>query len=449
MAENFQSAKETDSTRENRKWHLSWIIASLVAVVVGAILAWSGLDMIPSILIVALGWILATALLWLMTPARLHTVVKISASLILLICTLLSVLWIYSVDRPILFPEIGGIITQAYNGSALSIDVEALVKNTGRQSSYADSWRLDLMIDGTTIQGRELYGEALPEHAASELPLFDQEFPPGKPVRGWLFFAFPGVSHDYAATYFTCGSPLMEKVSLRLSVWDSKMKREWSEARSLKDMGKEACTSLPPTPTAPPPLVLPKTQGPSPTREKSQRSKTPVQTQPSVGQPSPQTQIPAVNQLPSSQSCPNGICISGGQVDRPTVNNFEAPPSRHLTSSQVTDLAAFAKSQPDVNIFSFLSSNDIESVTYASEILAPFKALGNKNYSISLYWPPENIRKVCVCIHDQDDSTLAAAQALANILGRNGFDMIFSTSSSVKAGTIEIVVGPEPDLKPQ
>jgi hypothetical protein len=362
MAENVQSATETDSTRENRKWNLSWIIASLVAVVVGAILAWSGLDMIPSILIVTIGWVLATALLWLMTPARLHTLLKVSASLILMICALLSVQWIYRFDRPILSPEIGGLVTQNYNGNDLSIDVETLVKNTGRQSGYADSWRLDLLIDGAIIQGRELYGERLPEQAANEPAISDQEFSPGKPVHGWLFFAFPGVSHDYASTYFTCGSPLMDKVSVRLLVWDSKMKHEWSQVRSLKDMGKEACSPLAVAPPASAVFSIQEGQKTkAQVKQQSQKqTKTPSQ------QPTPQPTV--------TNNAPGGFAVSGGTLTNPTVNNF-APPQRTISKEQLDNLR-LALAGTTGSVSSNCPMSDDEGCAFAESIRQAFDSVG-------------------------------------------------------------------------
>jgi hypothetical protein len=205
--------------------------------------------MIPLSATIFVVWVLVLVLLWLLTPSRKHLIEKVLLSIALTICGALTLWCVAKYDRPILNPEIGGVITQNFNGNALGVDVEAFVKNSGRQSGYADRWQLDLVIDGTTIEGRELFGESLPPHAANELSIFDQEFLPGKPVRGWLFFGFPAVSHDFAAPYFVCNSALMDKVSFRLSVWDSKNKRKWSQTRSLKELGKEACSIVSPEPS--------------------------------------------------------------------------------------------------------------------------------------------------------------------------------------------------------
>lgn len=162
---------------DNQKWHASWIIATLTPVGIVWLAGREGLDMLAMTTTISVAWLLAVALLWVMTPNRQHRAWKITASVALTGLATWAVWWTVKFDRPILSPEIEGLITQNYNGNALSIDLETLLKNTGRQSGYADSWQLDLLIDGTLIQGRELFGERLPEQAANEPPISDQEFP--------------------------------------------------------------------------------------------------------------------------------------------------------------------------------------------------------------------------------------------------------------------------------
>lgn len=249
----MDSSTRRNDAGEARKWHASWIITALIALGVTWITAGTGLDMTPLILIISIGWIFAIALLWIATPTSQHTALKATGSLILTGSAIFALWWVYSYDRPIFQPEIEGLITQNHRGSAFGLDVETLVKNTGRQSGYADTWKLLLTINGTQIEGRELYGQKLPPSAVNEPEIYNQEFPPGKPVRGWLYFGFPAVSHDFAEPYFICNSVMIDKVSLKLSVWDSKEKREWTQVRSLKDLGKEACTPLQVPPVSPAP----------------------------------------------------------------------------------------------------------------------------------------------------------------------------------------------------
>lgn len=233
---------------EAKRWQASWIISALCTIVVAWLTAGTGLDMTPLIVLISIAWLLVIALLWITTPRQAHLAIKVIATLVLTGLAIVALCWVVRNDRPILQPAIGGVVTQNFNKTAFALDIETLVKNTGRQSGYADRWKLVLFIDGTEIEGKELYGQPLPDNALNEPEMYNQDFPPGKPVRGWLFFGFPTVSHDFVAPYFICNSDLMGRVNLRLSVWDSKAEHEWSQVRNLGDLGKEVCTSLSPLP---------------------------------------------------------------------------------------------------------------------------------------------------------------------------------------------------------
>jgi hypothetical protein len=265
--------------------------------------------MTPLIVIISTALILSVVLLWIATAPSRHVTAKISLSAVLVLAGV-AIWWVYSYDRPILQPQIGGVVTQNFNGTQFALDIEALVKNSGRQSGYADTWKLLLSIDGTEMQGKQLYGQPLPNNAVNEPELYNQEFPSGKPARGWLFFGFPAVSHDYAAPYFFCNSSLTEKVSLKLSVWDSKSKHEWSQVRSLKDLGKEACMPL--APLQPVSSVNP---NPRPRRVAHEgQSESPAPT----GKAS-EPQTPSL--IPQQQPCIASNCINGPNFGNPTVIN--------------------------------------------------------------------------------------------------------------------------------
>jgi hypothetical protein len=232
-------------SRERRNWHVSvWLTPTLIAlivVVVGLIAGLAGWEMKALIVTISLAFAVVLALLWLTSS---HLAAKIILSILLAAATAVLLWWVVSYDRPILQPQMGGAITEGKSGGPFSLAIEALVKNTGHQSGYADHWKFVLSIDGTDMEGKELYGQALPPNATTEPQLFDQEFPPGKPVRGWLFFTFPGSSFDAIKPYFTCGSLLIDKVGLKLTVWDTKNKHAWTQSRSERDFAKEVCTSV-------------------------------------------------------------------------------------------------------------------------------------------------------------------------------------------------------------
>jgi len=304
-------------------------------------MAWTGLDMIPMLAIITAAWILSIVLLWRPFKAQ-HKIGKAIGTVLLTGATALAAWWVCTYDRPILLPQIGGLLTQNYNGSALGIDIEALIKNTGRQSGYADRWKLLLTIDGTTIEGKQLYGQSLPSKAANEPQLYDQELPPGKPVRGWLFFGFPTISHEFATPYFLCNSPLIDKVSIKLSLWDSKMKREWNQSKPLKDLGKEACAPLDISRAVPPvsarivPSLLPQV------RPKAPESPT----LPNIKIEAPLTQ---------KNDGPCGINNIGGIVSGNTC--VTTPPQRTIDTQALERAVSILKKAPGGSKFNIVVTN--------------------------------------------------------------------------------------------
>ena len=154
--------QQQEESGVDKKWHASWIIAALVGLAPTAIVAWTGLEMTPAIIMIVLGCILATALLWLMTSAKVHTAFKIGATGILFACTGFTLQWVYRFDRPIISPEIGGLFSQNYNGTQFALDIETLIQNAGRQDGYAERWKLTLTIDGAEIEGKQIFGQPLP-----------------------------------------------------------------------------------------------------------------------------------------------------------------------------------------------------------------------------------------------------------------------------------------------
>lgn len=239
---------------EDKKFYLSvWIAPALIAIIIAGATVGLAVPMTALLFIIGTTFVGLIGLLWWFTPPSFHPIAKVICTLLLTVAMVAGCWWAVVYDRPILIPEMGGVITQKYDQDSFGLDVEALIKNSGSQAAYADRWKLTVIIDGTAITGKQIFGQMLPDGATIEPPLSEQEFPIGKPVRGWLFFAFPGVSRDFATEYFVCGSPLMDKVRLSLSVWDSKTLRERVQTRSLADLSRESCKNLAPKATPIPP----------------------------------------------------------------------------------------------------------------------------------------------------------------------------------------------------
>jgi len=320
---------------EARKWHLSWIIAALIAFVVAGVAMGTGLEIPALVTIILSGLALAIALLWIWTPATQHVALKIRGSIMLLGLAIFALWWVNSFDRPILQPEIEGVKTQNFNGSSFALDVQTLIKNSGRQSSYADAWKLMLIVDGTRIEGKELYDQSA--SVAKDVDIYNQEFPPGKPVRGSLFFAFPAVAHDLAQKYFSCNSTLMDKVSLKLSVWDSKTKREWFRVRTLTDLAKEGCAPLDvPDGSSPPKAVKVSALESQP----SPASTPAVPTAPTQSAPA---SAPQSHSVCSGTTLANCAQINNGQQ---IIYGYVPPPPRVMTPENAAKATSLLKTAP-------------------------------------------------------------------------------------------------------
>lgn len=233
-----------DKATELRKWHASWLLPCAVTILVTWIAAGSGIEMIPLIVVVWLGFAVSALAVWLLTNIANHRSAKVTLTIFLGVVASLATIWAFEEDRPIINPEIGGIITQNYKQKWLALDIEANIQNSGEQSSYAKTWGLALTIDGKIFRGRQLPGEEIPEGAIKLAELRDQEFPKGKPVSGWLVFAFADLPHEKFEPYSSCASAIAEKVSITLTVTDSKEGKEFSQTRNLKDLLTESCQSL-------------------------------------------------------------------------------------------------------------------------------------------------------------------------------------------------------------
>jgi len=159
--------------------------------------------------------------------------------------------------------ETDGIVSQ--NGSdGTVLNIEADVNNIGRQSSYGQDWRFHIKFEATEIEGSERFGLKRPEWTADEPELYNQEFSVGKPVRGWLYFAFPDSVSQQMRLIFNCTSP--SPAVATLSFFDSKEKHLWEKEIDLVALIKNSCRSTP-TNTA---VAAAPPQGPQPAHRHSQ-----------------------------------------------------------------------------------------------------------------------------------------------------------------------------------
>ena len=229
---------------EKQKWHATWIISTIVTIGATVIAVWKDLDMTPLIILVSITLALVVGLLWLTTPYKAHVGAKLVLSIAAVIAAGFVIYWAYKFDRPILQPEIQEATIQNQTDKPVALNLETLIENAGHQNGNVERWQLQLVLNGLSVDGRQLFGQPAPQQAVNEPDIASQDFPVNKPVRGWLFFSFPTISHDIAAADFTCGSPFLDKVQITLSVWDSKNKREWDQTKSLKDLGKDACIPM-------------------------------------------------------------------------------------------------------------------------------------------------------------------------------------------------------------
>jgi hypothetical protein len=151
--------------------------------------------------------------------------------------------WVIAYDRPQFQVTVGGALSDP-GGSSLALFLETAIKNTGHQASYGDDWQLSLTTDGKEYGGKQYFGQAIPAFAAqqavNEGELYNQEFPPGKLVRGLLFFAFPTAPQSMASELFTCDAKGRDG-TLRLTVKDSRTHQEWSAFKTIRQLRSERC----------------------------------------------------------------------------------------------------------------------------------------------------------------------------------------------------------------
>jgi hypothetical protein len=268
-------------------------------------------------------------------------------------------------------------------------------------------WKLQLLINGSNSDGHQLYGQVPSSIAANEPDLSTQDFPPKKPIRGWLFFDFSTVSHEYAESNFVCGSPALDKVTLRLTVWDSRYQHEWSDSKRLNELGKGSCVV--PTPRAPASSPAPKSL--------TLKHTTPLM----------RADVPPSKQ----QHCETGsLCNQDSQVNAPqTINNL-GPIDRHLTQDQIAAIGDVIRALPEGVRIQVYTAQTSEPYTFGKEIS---NLARQENKGEDLIEVLEPLPK---------DIDYASALQLANTMNMHGIPVkSFEGHDYIKSGVIRVVVG--------
>ena len=159
----------------------------------------------------------------------------------------------------------------------------------------------------------------------------------------------------------------------------------------------------------------------------------------------PSTAAPAPSGIPQQTiNAPYGIAIGGGQVENPTVNNFERP-YRHLTDTQKTSLKNLADSLPADSSFLHIEIvNDPEALKYGNDI-ADFFRSKTKTIGVGLSYPRGMPEGVAVLIDSGQEPLFPTAQKIATTFAQAGIPVIFTKFEQPKPGQIWIMIGVRPE----
>ena len=408
---------ESKSPSKKWEWHVTtWLVPFLIAAIVlgvGIVAVMSGFEMTTLIVIVLLAWVLVLILVWI---GGIGLVIKISASVFFTFLAGVLSYWVVKYDRPVLNPEIGGIVASIGPNDSL-LFVEALISNSGRQTTYASNWRFQIVTDSLTLDGVQKFSQKRPEGAVDEPQLFDQEFPVGKPVRGWLYFAVHGATSDQMHAIFNCSTPPLHARSI-LSFTDTKEKHIWSQTRDISGLIKGACNPLP---------------------DVVAQSK-PANTKPSKMPPTPSLspQLPAISQ----RDC--GVVQNGG------VGNVASPncaPQRKLSGKEHDDFVAVLRSSCPFKVAVRPINGSEESTKYAQQISQALTDAGCTPHDPVRMIDVANSYGVSLVFHD-NESIPSSVQVLANACNAAKITWTPHNAPFVEVGEVYIMVGLD-DSKPQ
>jgi hypothetical protein len=108
---------------DTRRWHASWIISAIIALLVALCASGTNLEMAPLITITVLGWLLATALIWVTTANDRHIKAKMVSSGALFILAGFAIYWIHTNDRPIMRPQIEVVQSKSLAGNRFALAI--------------------------------------------------------------------------------------------------------------------------------------------------------------------------------------------------------------------------------------------------------------------------------------------------------------------------------------
>jgi hypothetical protein len=403
----------------------------------------AGVEMTTLLAVIAIIAILLVILVWISPFKGIATWVL---SILIALGCACSEIKVFQYDRPILPPVIEAIAFVNNGTKYLGLDMEVLVKNGGLISGYADEWEMDVLIDGKSVESRQLYGRPLPITVVNEPELDGEEFPPGKPVRGWLFFEFTSITYDTANTYFSCGSQQLEKVKFKLAVLDSKRHRRWEETKSLAELGPSACIPLP--------LAAPEAQAHTRSKEAIQ----PTHSQESLPSNTKTISPPIQSQQPSQVvNAQNGIGAIGSTVINPQVYNYGYMP-KTLSNEQAENIVELMRPLNDGTDRGDLITSqlgDTNSLEVALQLVKIFRTAGwnlsGSGYNQAVYSnPPEPL---LILVHSAastpdgkvDNTSLPSGiPEFGKILHSAGVNVGISVDASIPPGKFRIIVGIKP-----
>lgn len=174
-------------------------------------------------------------------------------------------------------------------------------------------------------------------------------------------------------------------------------------------------TTVEQQPSAPPPtsLISPPS---APTQSSAKPHHHLPRTTEATTKPSTPTSSPTVQ-----QNCPNGICIGGDNLGSATVNNF-GPPTRKLSSQQISALSEIASRIPDSQTVDLFTANTKESDEYGTAIqeamnkaAKPPQLKPGPTTSLVPFSKPAPTGTV-ICVKEFSSPTMALAKEIGNVL---------------------------------
>ncbi|MDR5726007.1 MAG: hypothetical protein RB191_00905 [Terriglobia bacterium] len=237
------AVRSTQSKPSKFQAHMPWLAPMLLAVVAAIAGGW-GLDMIPFFLLIGLLFATCLLALWWLSERGKHRKVRIAGTVVLVLIASIASWWNYTYNRPRFVISIEQGFTGGSDNTPL-LGFRLYVTNIGRQPTYANKWELRLTTSDKVYQGRQDFDLAVPKAlaASAESSIADSTFASGEPVRGWVFFYLPDMSHATMMNFMGCGAKQDAKIIV--SLWDEKIGRQWQTERSSLDLVRSGCGVLP------------------------------------------------------------------------------------------------------------------------------------------------------------------------------------------------------------